>query len=87
MSRHQFSMEYYWRMQAEKISPALSWNEEWDFAEWKKASGAKLRELIGDFPKRVPLMPDVEYSVEEETLSGRELYLIQRKRCPFPVRC
>lgn len=86
MSRHQFSMEYYWRMQAEKISPALSWNEEWDFAEWKKASGAKLRELIGDFPKRVPLMPDVEYSVEEEDFIRQRVVFDSEEEMSVPCQ-
>lgn len=65
MSRHQFSMEYYWKRQAEKTEPALTWKNGNDFQEWKEGALERLRMLIGAFPESVPLMPEVEYSVWE----------------------
>ncbi len=67
MSKRQFSMQVYWDKMAEKMTPQLHFEKEkWSFEQWKAAALPRLLELMGEFPQRVPLAAEVEYSVEEK---------------------
>ena len=47
-------------------TPLLRYNEERDFEAWRAEVGAKLKELIGDLPERVPINVRVEWTKENE---------------------
>jgi len=70
MSTRNFSMQTYWEKVTENWEPLLSCKsnnqEEWE--QWKSQAMEKLLELLGDFPKKVPLNAEVEYSVEDGDL-------------------
>lgn len=67
MSRRQFSMQAYWDRRAAELLPALRFGCcGMDFSDWRKETLAKLLELMGKFPEKVPLEAEVEYSVEEK---------------------
>ena len=60
-------MQAYWDRMAEGWKPLLKFkgsNKE-DWIKWEGEARAKLLELLGDFPEKVPLNAEVEYSVEE----------------------
>ncbi|MFA5528903.1 MAG: alpha/beta hydrolase family protein, partial [Peptostreptococcales bacterium] len=65
MSERNFSMNEYWNKIAKKWEPELSFRGKTyeDWTVWYKKSFAKLTELMGNFPKRVELNAEVEYSV------------------------
>lgn len=65
MSRHQFSFQHYWEVQAAKHRPLLAFEEGMDFDEWKLRALPCLKELIGAFPEKCDLAPDIEYRVDE----------------------
>ncbi|MFO7635858.1 MAG: alpha/beta hydrolase family protein [Clostridia bacterium] len=70
MKKRNFSMQAYWDKIAESWEPELkfrgSTQEDWTI--WRKAAAAKLMELLGAFPKKVPLNATVEYSVPDGDL-------------------
>jgi pimeloyl-ACP methyl ester carboxylesterase len=70
MSNRNFSMQNYWMQRVKNWGPSLSFKgksrQEWD--EWRKAAYPKFLELLGEFPKKVELQAEVEYSVEEGDL-------------------
>ena len=47
-------------------TPLLRYNEERDFEAWRAEVGAKLKELIGDLPERVPINVRIEWTKETE---------------------
>lgn len=70
--RQLYLTDYYNRLAAEH-KPAMGFeNYGRDFADWKADALPKLSELLGDFPARVPLKPEIEYSAD------RGDYIIQR---------
>lgn len=70
MSERNFSMEKYWLKKLENHKPALSFKgmtyKEWE--AWHAEAGQKLMELLGDFPEKVELNAEIEYSVEDGDL-------------------
>jgi dienelactone hydrolase len=65
-----FSMKAYWDRIAEDWVPLLKFKgktkADWD--SWRKRARAKYMELLGSFPKKVPLQAEVESSVEDGDL-------------------
>ena len=45
------------------------------FAKWQKAFRAAFLECLGPLPKKVPLTPEVVWSVEEDGMSKQKVYL------------
>ncbi len=70
MKDRNFSMQTYWDKMAEAWNPILSFagstSAEWQ--GWREKALPKLQELLGEFPRAVPLDPVVEYSVEDGDL-------------------
>lgn len=67
MSNRQFSMQTYWERKAAKNIPELRFGQAYgNFEEWHRQALKGLLELIGEFPDRVSLCAEVDYSVEEE---------------------
>ena len=70
MSRRNFSMNQYWMKRIEGWEPLLSFKgstpEDWE--EWRSKAYPKLMELLGEFPRKVPLEAEVEYSVEDREI-------------------
>ncbi len=61
-----FTLQEYWCRLAEEHRPELSFkNAGLPFVEWKVLAKAKLLELLGEFPEKVPLNPEIEYSVDQ----------------------
>ena len=54
------SLERYYLAQEKEVVPALSFRgrEKGEFREWHEKLKSKLKELLGDFPQKVPLNPD-----------------------------
>ena len=65
-----FSMNRYWLERFKDHVPEMSFKgsniKEWE--EWQAAAYPKLLELLREFPKRIDLNAEVEYSVEEGDL-------------------
>lgn len=53
--------------------PMLAFDEKKPFAEQKKAIYDKLRALLGDEPKRVPLNPTVEETIDHDTYTEHRI--------------
>lgn len=70
MRKRNFSMQDYWDKFAENHVPLLKfkWNTKEEFQEWHAQASKKLMELLGEFPKRVDLNPEIQYSVEDGDL-------------------
>jgi len=65
--RRNFSPRNYWIQKADGWLPALSFKGETqsDFTAWKHEALKKYTELLGEFPARVPLDAEIEYTVRE----------------------
>lgn len=65
-----FSMQYYWEKKTEGWKPLLKFKGKTksDWSAWRKKASAKLLELLGPFPKKVPLKAKVESSIEDGDL-------------------
>jgi hypothetical protein len=75
-------MQVYWESVAEDWRPLLHFGgesrQEWE--NWRERAWPKLMELLGYMPARVPLQPEVEYSIEEGGLI-RERVILQAEEC------
>lgn len=67
MKKRNFSMTEYWNSKAEAHIPLLSFgkhdNNDWQV--WQATASKKLRQLLGELPKKVPLDAEVIYSLTE----------------------
>ncbi len=70
MSQRNFSMEAYWNKIAETWEPSLSFkgSAKEDWQSWYRVAHEKYMELLGEFPEKVDLNPEIEYSVEDGDL-------------------
>jgi dienelactone hydrolase len=70
MSKKNFSMHHYWLNRNMDHEPLLAYKEGKfkDWEEWRKQALPKLMELLGEFPQKVDLDAEVEYSVEDQDL-------------------
>ena len=90
------SMEWYYLSQEKEIIPSLSFKGEGKkkFEEWHKKLKFKLKELLGDFPAKVPLNPDKlgeedcgefireKYTITTEKNMRLPFYLLKPKNIP-----
>jgi len=69
-SRRNFSMQTYWERLVEGWEPRLRFKGQTqaDWAAWREEALARLLELLGPFPTRVPPNAEVESSVEDGEL-------------------
>lgn len=67
MARRNFSMQEYWMRRVESWEPILAFkgSDKKDWEEWNEKAYPKFMELLGEFPGKVDLEAEVEYSVEE----------------------
>jgi len=67
MAERNFSMHRYWMHKVKNHKPLLAFEgktkEDWE--EWRAKAYPKFMELLGEFPEKVDLEPEVEYQVEE----------------------
>ncbi len=68
MRKRNYSMQRYWEQMAANHTPRLRYTPDQDYAAWQSAALTKLHERLGDWPERVPLDAEVEYSVERDGL-------------------
>lgn len=70
MKKRNFSMKTYWENISEGWEPLLKFEgkDKNDWSEWQKQASSKLLELLGEYPKKVELDAEVQYSVEEGDL-------------------
>jgi len=70
MKQRNFSMKYYWEKIAENWEPLLKFKgtTKQEFEEWHSEALKKLEELLGEYPKKVELNAEVQYSVEDGDL-------------------
>ena len=63
-------MKYYWEKIAENWEPLLKFKgtTKQEFEEWHSVALKKLEELLGEYPKKVELNAEVQYSVEDGDL-------------------
>lgn len=82
MSKRNFSMNQYWLEKIKNWEPKLSFKgstlTDWD--DWTQLAYPKLMELLGDFPDKVPLDPEVAYSVEDGDII-RERVVFNSEEC------
>jgi hypothetical protein len=73
-----FSMQTYLEKIAEGWQPLLRFDGQTaaDWQAWREQAWPKFMELLGQMPQRVPLEPDVEYSIEQDGLI-RERVILQ----------
>ena len=69
-SRRNFSMQAYWEHLVQDFEPLLRFrgSSQADWQGWREEALPKLLELLGDFPRRVPLNAEVESSVVDGDL-------------------
>jgi dienelactone hydrolase len=69
-SRRNFSMQAYWEHVVRDIEPRLRFkgSSQAEWQGWREKALLKLVELLGDFPRRVPLNAEVESSVIDRDL-------------------
>ncbi len=61
-----FTLQEYWNKLAAEHKPSLSYkNAGLPFEEWQKTAREKLLSLLGEFPEKVPLNSEIQYSVDE----------------------
>ena len=65
-----FSMQTYWNRITENIEPVLKFKGTCpaDWEAWRKEAATRYLELLGPFPKAVPLNAEIEYSVVDGDL-------------------
>ena len=70
MTERNFSMQKYWMDRIKSWVPVLSFrgNTEQDWETWQAQALPKLLELLGEFPEKVDLNAEVQYSVEDGEL-------------------
>ena len=70
-------MQAYWDEKARDWQPLLSFagQVDQDFATWQKTALARLTELMGEWPEKVPLDPLVEYEVLDGDLIRERIIL------------
>lgn len=70
MAKRNFSMTQYWNERFKDWQPELSFkgSSKQDFDKWQKTAYDKLLSLLGDFPEKVGLEAEVEYSVRDKDL-------------------
>jgi hypothetical protein len=70
MVERNFSMQTYWERVAKDWQPLLRFKgkTQADWQSWLREAYPKFMELLGDFPRAVPLEAEVEYSIEDGDL-------------------
>ncbi|NSW91601.1 MAG: acetylxylan esterase [Firmicutes bacterium] len=70
MAERNFSMKEYWMQRVKNWEPIMAFkgSSKKDWEEWREKAYPKFMELLGEFPKKVDLEAEVEYSVEEGDL-------------------
>ena len=65
-----FSMKDYWEHIASTTEPSMKFkgNTHSEWKQWRAEALPILLNLLGDFPEKTPLLPEIEYSVEENGL-------------------
>jgi hypothetical protein len=67
MSDRNYSMLQYWKKKIQNWRPSLAFegNDKKDWEIWYDCAYLKLMELFGEFPKKVDLIPDLQYSLKD----------------------
>ncbi|WP_186446181.1 alpha/beta hydrolase family protein [Paenibacillus cremeus] len=70
MANRHFSSRAYWNEKAKEWSPLCTFQGESkeDWENWKSNATKQLKSLLGEFPQKVDLMAEVEYSIEDGDL-------------------
>jgi len=81
-----FSMKAYWDNLAKNWKPLLTFEGETyeDWANWNKHASSKLLELLGEFPKKVDLKPEIEWSVEDGDLIRERIIINSEENMSVP---
>ena len=76
MERNSLVFDYFKRI-AEDVSPQLAWNatNPEEHAAWRTQFAAKLRELVGRMPERVPLEAHWDERTETDAFTRHKLYV------------
>lgn len=86
MVKRNFHLTDYWDKIAAEHKPQLGFkNSGMDFAEWHASALSKLLELLGDFPEKVPLNAEVEYSVDQGSYIRRRVVFDVDKYMSLPA--
>jgi hypothetical protein len=82
MAERNFSMHKYWMHRIKTHKPLLAFEGKTkeDWMEWKKVAQPKFMELLGEFPEKVDLEAEVEYSIEDGDLI-RERVVFNSEEC------
>ena len=80
------TLQEYWQKLAEDHVPEISFKSAGlDFSEWHEKALAKLTELLGILPEKVPLEPEVLYSVDQGDYIRRKVILQADKYMSLPA--
>lgn len=88
MARRSFSIKAYWDKVAEGVEPELRFRGQTqaDWQAWRESAQQKYMELLGPFPKRVPLAAEVEYAVEDGDLIRERVILDSEEYMSVPCQ-
>ncbi|MFA5393957.1 MAG: alpha/beta hydrolase family protein [Candidatus Ratteibacteria bacterium] len=83
-----FSMQQYWDKLAENWTPLLKFKGKTkaDWTAWRKEAHPKFMELLGPFPKKVPLQAEVESSVIDGDLIRERVVLNSEEFMSVPCQ-
>ncbi|MFA5393470.1 MAG: alpha/beta hydrolase family protein [Candidatus Ratteibacteria bacterium] len=86
--KRNFSMEQYWNNLTENWTPLLKFQGKTkaDWTAWRKEAQPKFLELLGPFPKRVPLQAEVESSVIDGDLIRERVVLNSEEFMSVPCQ-
>jgi dienelactone hydrolase len=86
MANRNFSMIDYFNKRAAEWEPLLAFKGKTkrDWQNWRRKALKKYLELLGEFPEKVPLRPDVIYSIEEDGIIRERVVFDSEKYMSVP---
>ena len=89
MPERNFSTEKYWNKTAEGFIPEYSFTGQTkaDWEKWRAPAFDSLMRVLGAFPKKAPLNPHVEYTIEDGELIRQKVIIDSEEYCRCPVMC
>jgi hypothetical protein len=87
MSERNFSMVEYFNRRAEERRPELSFKGKTkaDWKRWQKLFRTRMMELCGEWPKPVPLNPEIIYSMDEGDFIRQKVVIDTEKHFSVPT--
>lgn len=86
MKRRVFTQDEYWKILAQTHVPELSFKSSGlDFDTWHEKAMSKLMELLGPFPEKVDVEPEVQFSIDQGSYIRQRVILKADKIMSIPA--